>query len=138
MLVGYTPFFSDEPAQTCQKILHYKKTFQIPNDVQMSREAQDLIRKLITNPKERLGVNGVQEIKAHPFFAGIKWRTILDQPSPNTPKVTSEVDTRNFDDFKEENPWQGSMTTRRRRKRNVGRGHSLFELLGRAFRRVYV
>lgn len=44
----------------------------------MSREARDLIERLITNPTERLGVNGVWEIKVHPFFAGIKWKTIRD------------------------------------------------------------
>jgi serine/threonine kinase 38 len=27
MLVGYPPFFSDEPSITCQKIMHWKKTF---------------------------------------------------------------------------------------------------------------
>ena len=30
-------------------------------------------RKLVTDPKDRLGINGVEEIKAHPFFAGISW-----------------------------------------------------------------
>ncbi len=91
MLVGYTPFFSDDPATTCQKILHFEKTFRIPNDVTISREAQDLIERLITNPIERLGVNGVWEIKAHPFFAGIKWKKIREQPSPYIPEVCFSV-----------------------------------------------
>jgi serine/threonine kinase 38 len=39
MIVGYTPFFSDDPAATCQKILHFEKTFKIPNDVKISRDA---------------------------------------------------------------------------------------------------
>ena len=42
----------------------------------MSKEARDLIHRLINNPIERLGVNGVWEIKAHPFFYGIKWKTL--------------------------------------------------------------
>jgi len=38
----------------------------------MSSEAKDLIGKLLkTNPKERLGVNGYHELKAHSFFAQI-------------------------------------------------------------------
>ncbi len=54
----------------------------------ISREAQDLIERLITNPIERLGVNGVWEIKAHPFFAGIKWKKIRDMASPYIPDVS--------------------------------------------------
>jgi hypothetical protein len=31
---------------------------------------------LIADPKERLGINGVEEIKAHPFFFGINWNKL--------------------------------------------------------------
>jgi serine/threonine kinase 38 len=30
MLVGYPPFFAEEPSITCQKILHWRKTLMIP------------------------------------------------------------------------------------------------------------
>jgi hypothetical protein len=33
-------------------------------------------RKLVTDPKDRLGVNGVEEIKAHPFFSNINWQKL--------------------------------------------------------------
>jgi serine/threonine-protein kinase RIM15 len=40
----------------------------------MSPDAKDLISKLmIRNPMTRLGFNGAQEIKDHPFFAGVNW-----------------------------------------------------------------
>ena len=32
-----------------------------------------LLRKLVADGRERLGINGVDEIKAHPFFTGINW-----------------------------------------------------------------
>ena len=48
-----------------------------------------------------MGVNGVAEIKAHPFFKGINWNNIRTQPAPNIPNVTSKVDTSNFDKFDE-------------------------------------
>ena len=92
--VGYPPFFSEEPATTCQKILHWSKTLAIPTDANLSRESIDLIKKLINDPSfsninkdSRLGVNGVEEIKAHPFFFGIDWKRIRDKPSPWVPKV---------------------------------------------------
>lgn len=32
MVVGYPPFFSDDPSLTCQKIMHWKKTLTIPRE----------------------------------------------------------------------------------------------------------
>ena len=87
MLVGYPPFFSDEPSLTCQKILHWKKTFNIPHDAKLSPAAADLIRKMVSDSNERLGINGVEEIKAHPFFIGIDWKRIRDKPAPYIPEV---------------------------------------------------
>jgi serine/threonine kinase 38 len=34
-----------------------------------------------------LGINGVGEIKVHPFFIGIDWRKIRDKKAPNIPEV---------------------------------------------------
>jgi len=44
----------------------------------ISKSARDLIERLI-NPKveERLGFNGIQDIKNHNFFAGINWDKLL-------------------------------------------------------------
>jgi serine/threonine kinase 38 len=73
MLVGYPPFFSDEPSITCQKILHWKKTFVIPPEANLTPHSIDILKKLITDADERLGRNGVEEIKAHPFFKNFDW-----------------------------------------------------------------
>ena len=71
MLVGYPPFFAENPSATCKKVMDWKNTFFIPKEADLSPEATDLLRRLIRDPSERLGIHGVQEIKAHPFFAGI-------------------------------------------------------------------
>lgn len=71
MLVGYPPFFSEDPKITYHKILDWQSYFSIPHDVTLSPEAINLIEKLIAHRNERLGVNGVWEIKAHPFFQGV-------------------------------------------------------------------
>jgi serine/threonine kinase 38 len=76
MLVGYPPFFSDDPSSTCQKIINWKKTLVIPPEAKLSPAATDLILRLMTDATNRLGVNGVNEIRAHPFFAGIDWKNL--------------------------------------------------------------
>lgn len=55
----------------------------------------------MTDASNRLGVNGVNEIKAHPFFAGIDWKSLRSKVSPYIPEIKSELDTRNFDKFEE-------------------------------------
>jgi len=87
MLVGYPPFFSDDPSITCQKIIHWKKTLMIPGDANLTPAATDLIKRLICDSDHRLGSKGVQEIKSHPFFEGMQWDKLRNQPSPFIPDV---------------------------------------------------
>lgn len=117
MMVGYPPFYSDEPSTTCQKILHWRKTFAIPRDARLSSAAADLIRRLVSDPKDRLGKNGVAEIKAHPFFAGVEWARLKDQVPPYVPQLTGDTDTSNFDRFEESEPFYPIETTKKRRQR---------------------
>merc|ERR1719433_1830815 len=65
-LVGYPPFYAEEPLQTCRKIVNYKRTLKIPPEASLSREAVDIVRKLICSAKNRLGY---QKIRKHPFFS---------------------------------------------------------------------
>lgn len=55
MLVGYPPFFSEDPSSTCHKILQWKKTFVIPPEAKLSPAAIDLVKRLIADSNERLG-----------------------------------------------------------------------------------
>ena len=42
---------------------------------------------------------GVEEIKAHPFFAGVDWKHIRVKKAPNVPQLASEIDTKYFEEF---------------------------------------
>jgi hypothetical protein len=35
-LVGYTPFYADDPVTTCKKILHWKQCLSVPEEVRRS------------------------------------------------------------------------------------------------------
>lgn len=43
-LVGYAPFCSDSPADTYKKIIDWPRYLVFPEEVFISREAEDLIR----------------------------------------------------------------------------------------------
>lgn len=59
----------------------------IPDDVNISDEAADLIFKLINHRDRRLGINGAQEIRAHPFFKGVNWKNIKSKSPGFIPAV---------------------------------------------------
>ena len=59
----------------------------IPEDVDISSEAADLIFRLINHKKCRLGGNGADEIKMHPFFKGINWNNVKAKSPSFVPKV---------------------------------------------------
>ena len=77
MLVGIPPFLSDTPQATCEKIVHYQKYLKIPDQIKISNEAEKLIFGFLTEPKKRLGINGIDEIKKKPFFKNFDWDKII-------------------------------------------------------------
>lgn len=119
MLVGYPPFFSDEPSITCQKILHWKKTFSIPPEANLSPAATDILKRMITDADNRLGRNGAEEIKSHPFFDGVDWNTLRNLTAPYQPNVSSEYSAENFDKFDEEEPFFADPKNRTKNARRV-------------------
>ena len=117
MLVGYPPFFSDEPSVTCQKILHWKKTLNIPAEVNLSPAATDILKRFMCDADDRLGTKGVQEIKEHPFFKGMDWENLRAKHSSYRPKVGDEIDCSRFDKFEEEDPFYPAEDRRNRKLR---------------------
>lgn len=105
MLVGYPPFFSDTPSETCQKIVKWKQYFTIPLDAKLSHETESLIRKMVAPADCRLGFKSVEEIKKHPFFKGFDWNNIGRMKPPFIPSLKNDWDTVYFDTFPEQDPF---------------------------------
>jgi serine/threonine kinase 38 len=104
MLAGFAPFCAEETKEVCYKVMNWKKFLKIPDNVIISKEAEDLISRMINNSEERLGKNGVEEIKAHPFFKNIDWDNIRNTKAPFVPELKNDYDTKYFDelDYEEE------------------------------------
>lgn len=106
MMIGYPPFFSESSTETCKKILDWKNTLNIRPEANISKEAEDILRKLINDPEVRLGANGADEIKSHPFFKNIDWNHIKETLTPPfIPELKNNYDTKYFDEFEEDEPF---------------------------------
>ena len=106
MLVGYAPFCAQETQEVCFKILNWEKYLQIPPEIKLSNEANDLIKRMISDPNKRLGKNGADEIKAHPFFKGVDWEHIRETMKPPfVPEIKNDYDTKYFETFEIEEPF---------------------------------
>ncbi|KAI4342666.1 hypothetical protein MLD38_027260 [Melastoma candidum] len=101
MLVGYPPFYSDDPMSTCRKIVNWRTHLKFPDEAKLSPAAKDLICRLLCNVDQRLGTKGADEIKAHPWFKGIEWDRLYQQKAAFIPEVNGELDTQNFEKFEE-------------------------------------
>ena len=115
MLIGYAPFCSKHTNEVCFKVLHYQNYLQFPEQVKISNLAKDLIYKLLTDPDMRLGKNGSEEIKAHPFFKGINWKKIREMKPPFIPNLKSDSDVKYFEKFEEIQPFYPDNSIKKRK-----------------------
>ena len=106
MMIGYPPFYSESSTETCKKILDWKNNLEIKPEVNISKEAIDILKKLINDPEKRLGRNGADEIKKHPFFKNIDWQHIKEtMVPPFIPELNGPYDTTYFDYYEETEPF---------------------------------
>lgn len=80
------------------QVINWETTLHIPKQAELSPEARDLILRLCTSQDRRLGANGVEEIKNHPFFHAVDWSYgVRRMKAPYRPHIASPTDTSNFD-----------------------------------------
>ncbi|KAH8378727.1 hypothetical protein KR009_000996, partial [Drosophila setifemur] len=102
MLVGYPPFYDEQPFGIYEKILSGK----IEWERHMDPIAKDLIKKLLVNDRtKRLGnmKNGADDVKRHRWFKHLNWNDVYNKKlkPPILPDVHHDGDTKNFDDYPE-------------------------------------
>ena len=104
MLVGYAPFYAEETQEVINKVLG--KIWEVPEEIKLSKEALDFMKRMMSDPNERLGKNGPEEIKSHPFFKGVDWDNIRNNMKPPfIPDIENDYDTKYFETFEEIEPF---------------------------------
>ncbi|PLW11074.1 hypothetical protein PCANC_22965 [Puccinia coronata f. sp. avenae] len=132
MIYGYPPFSSRSRQITRTKIMQWKSYLQFPTSPRISQQGAHFIQSLLCDRKDRLGSSvrpavaqrnnqrnpaskwlnfeaniqreGADELKAHPWFNEINFKTIHLEKPPFIPKLQSETDTRYFEDDIDANP----------------------------------
>jgi Rho-associated protein kinase 1 len=106
MLVGDTPFYADSLVGTYGKIMDHKNHLHFPHDCEMSSKAKNLIMAFLSERTQRIGRNGSEDIKNHPFFKDDSWtwQNIRQTVAPVVPDLISDEDTSNFDDIDKDDP----------------------------------
>ncbi|NWV16615.1 AKT2 kinase, partial [Origma solitaria] len=99
MLCGRLPFYNQDHERLFELIL--LEDLRFPRS--LGPEARGLLAGLLKkDPKQRLGggPGDAREVMEHGFFAGIDWQDVVQRKlvPPFRPQVTSEVDTRYFDE----------------------------------------
>ncbi|KAG0356305.1 hypothetical protein BC939DRAFT_1008 [Gamsiella multidivaricata] len=96
LLVGEPPFFAESAMGIIRLLRDHEKNLCFDKGPSLSSECKDLITRLLARKENRLGKNGVEEIKAHPFFKGIDWDNIRKSTPPFLPIIEAPDDTSNF------------------------------------------
>ncbi|CCJ30283.1 unnamed protein product [Pneumocystis jirovecii] len=133
-LYGFPPFVSKTKHATRIKILNWRQTLHFPTTPHVSKEAQDLIKMLICDHKDRLGSTSfchlysnplhtiskqsnseiyqyssdAEEIKAHPWFRNIDWDSLHKQTPPFVPKIKDLTDTKYFEELSKDEVLQSA------------------------------
>ncbi|KAJ7129508.1 hypothetical protein C8R44DRAFT_776963 [Mycena epipterygia] len=96
-LYGLPPFHAETPEKVFENILSGQIEWH-DEWVDFSPEARDFMQSLMTlDPAARLGVNGADEVKSHPFFDGIEWDKVTTTEAAFIPQVTDPESTDYFD-----------------------------------------
>ncbi|KAM3140400.1 hypothetical protein pb186bvf_007560 [Paramecium bursaria] len=96
IVIGMPPFYAQQRSQLFEQIKFYPPKY--PQNI--SSDLKNLLEGLFQKiPKDRLGYNGAEQIKTHPWFSIVNWGAIERKEviPPFIPTLKNEYDVSNFD-----------------------------------------
>ncbi|KAJ3106270.1 hypothetical protein HDU97_006721 [Phlyctochytrium planicorne] len=97
-IYGIPPFHAPTPQEVFENILARRINW-MEDEIDISPECRDLMERLMcTSVENRLGYNGAEEVRQHPFFADVQWDSLQSVEASFVPKPASMEDTDYFDD----------------------------------------
>ena len=97
MIVGELPYPSNKNKEVGKYIVNSE--IEVSPKVVKNAVTRDFISKLLNkDPDKRLGANGVEEVKAHPYFKDMNWDDLYNKrvKPPYSPKVKNERDCKHI------------------------------------------
>ncbi|KDQ53316.1 hypothetical protein JAAARDRAFT_210011 [Jaapia argillacea MUCL 33604] len=82
MAFGIAPFFAKDIRQTYLKIMDHQASLRFDPNVKIPNQFRNLLQGLLSDSHRRLGRRGVVEILDHPFFEGVSWTDLHQEPAP--------------------------------------------------------
>lgn len=96
-IYGFPPFHAETADKVFENILSRRIEWH-EDVIELPAETRDFIERLLSvDPEKRLGSNGAEEVKGHPFFKDIEWDTLLSQSPSFVPNPVNAEDTDYFD-----------------------------------------
>eukprot|EP01094_Clydonella_sp_ATCC50884_P022740 TRINITY_DN5292_c1_g1_i1.p1 TRINITY_DN5292_c1_g1~~TRINITY_DN5292_c1_g1_i1.p1 ORF type:complete len:954 (-),score=205.13 TRINITY_DN5292_c1_g1_i1:866-3727(-) len=100
LLTGIPPFSGADPAEIFDNILNRRFCISWEELLAegISPQVVDLMQKLLKgDAKDRLGTNGAEEVKAHPWFAEIDWENLRSLEAGFKPNLSDTLSTEFFE-----------------------------------------
>eukprot|EP01083_Nonionella_stella_P279668 951324_1 len=94
-LCGYAPFHANDPLTTCRKIVRYKRYFNVPKDIKLTRQVCDLMNGLVCSVNHRIGWD---KIKTHDWFKNVNWNKLESVKPSFIPELKNAFDSKYFVD----------------------------------------
>eukprot|EP01031_Cornospumella_fuschlensis_P028056 gene28056-33874_t len=93
-LIGFTPFYAEDPVTTCRKILQWGDYLDVPDEVadMLSEECMDFMLSLIIDVDNRLGhTQGVDELKQHAWLQDMDFQDLRKLKAPYLPEYSTNI-----------------------------------------------